>query len=74
MKDIEIYREVRSEALAGAGGMLAVQQVFGMLDKLADAYGERFTIDGACSALTTLAKMAELAKAELQQAKAKVQP
>lgn len=69
MTDLEIYQEVRKEALAGAGGMLAVRQVFGMLDILVGAYDKNFSISGACNALDSLIDIATVAKNKLRKAK-----
>jgi hypothetical protein len=65
-RDREIYRNVRRDALAGAGGMVSVQAVFLLLDSLEQRFGERFTVDGACQALDQLIKMATLTKDELR--------
>ena len=71
--DREIYVDVRSEAMAGAGMSLPVVSVFRMLEHLGDTYEERFSIDAACAALDSLVRIAEIAKRELAEGKRKAQ-
>jgi hypothetical protein len=66
-KDREHLRIVTQDALAGAGGMLSVRTVFGMLQSLESRFGDNFTIDGACEALDQLIVIAELAKESLKE-------
>ena len=69
--DSEIFAEVMNEAMCGAGGSFPVVSVFTMLQRLQKAYGENFSIDGACTALDSMISAAELAKRELIEAKRK---
>lgn len=70
--DSEIFAEVMKDAMCGAGGSFPVVSVFTMLQRLQNAYGENFSIDGACNALDSMVRAAELAKRELIEAKRKV--
>ena len=63
--DREILHKVTSEAMAGAGAMVSVRFVFGMLMHLEQQYGDNISIVGACDALDKMIRMAELAKAQL---------
>jgi hypothetical protein len=69
--DSEILFNVTKEAMLAAGARAPVVSVFTMLQRLQNAYGERFSIDGACNALDSMVRAAELAKRELIEAKRK---
>jgi hypothetical protein len=67
--DKEIFANVMKEAMCIAGGSLPTVSVFTMLQRLQKAYGENFSIDGACTALDLMISAAELTKRELIEAK-----
>jgi hypothetical protein len=69
--DKEIFTEVMKEAMCIAGGSLPTVSVLLMLQRLQNAYGERFSIDGACAVLDSMVSAAELTKRELIEAKRK---
>ena len=69
--DSEIFARVMTEALCMSGDSVPVAYTFRMLQHLRNIYGERFSIDGACTALDSMISAAELAKRELIKAKRK---
>jgi hypothetical protein len=69
MTDHEIYAQVRADALAGAGGMIAVRFLIGMLDALHVRFGANFSVDGAIEALDRAVTIAEILKDDLRKAK-----
>ena len=69
MTDREIYEKVRTDALAAAGGSLAVHAVVAAIDVLYTRFGEEFTLDGASFQLQKLINMAAMFAVELQKAK-----
>lgn len=64
--DREVLRVVRNEWMAGAGGMVAVQVVFYMLNEIERIFGDNFSIERACEDLDRLSKMSTKIKEALQ--------
>ena len=69
MTDREIYEQVRTETLAGAGGSLAVHAIVSALDVLYTRFCEEFTIDGAIFELQSIERIAFLFANELRKIK-----
>jgi len=69
MTDQEIYRSVRTEVMAGAGGMMAMQAVIRLMDTLVARRGDEFTMDGALDTLEQVATVAEMIRDDLRKAK-----
>lgn len=72
--DIEAYRNVRQEALAGAGASFVLRSVISMLDGLLAAHPADFSLDGALDALDSMARYAEHFAFELRKASGCAKP
>lgn len=67
--DLEIYHQVRAEALAGGGISMPLRNIIGMVDVLASTFSQDFDIEKACHALDQAIVWAEMLKTELRKAK-----
>lgn len=71
--DKKVLQSVTKEWMGGAGIGLTVRTALGMLQRLEQAYGDDFSIESACEALSSLARDAENIKGNLEQELRKAQ-
>ena len=67
--DLKVLYDVRQASLAAGGGSAIVRTVLSLLDQLAIAFGDSFTIEEACVALDKLSSEATFIKEALTKEK-----